>query len=612
LEALEDRCLLSNYATGPLVQVSVTNPFADSTADHPETQPGTFAPDSEVEPYVVVDPTDRHHLVGIWQQDRWSGNGSRGLVVGVTFDGGRSWQEVVPQGLSQVAGGPFQRASDDWLSFAPNGDLYLSALSFNTADVPPDIFGESTVMASKSTDGGLTWSNPVTVTDTTDAFNDKEVITADPLHPNTAYLVWTTLSPVGVFGSTALFSRTTDGGQTWEQARVIFDAGPGIANRPVQIVVEPDGTLVYFATTRRLSPLSTPELIILRSADQGESWQDPIQIGLMETIGVTDPNNGRTLRNGPIIYGATIDPNNGNLYVAWQDARFSQGQHDSIAFAMSRDEGLTWSQPIQISQTPTDIPVGDQQAWRPSIAVARNGTVAVTYYDFRFHDSSPGLPTDYWFVRGDPHGHGGLTNPANWGDELRLTNSSFDMEKAPDVSGPFVGDYQGLAAVGNSFAPLFAQPHGTDPDSIFFRRIDVSREHHHHENHDDHHHGRGQHRGHGHEEDHGHGRSRSASLALTNSQSGPNGALDQAVARWLLATWSDPSKAPASAVETFSPQSRPLVSEATAVEELYAAQVTSNSSGKKLTGKVGRDLFFGKSALDLTDRDALTENSVEL
>src|SRR5262245_48784247 len=31
LEALEDRCLLSNYATGPLVQVSVTNPFAGST-----------------------------------------------------------------------------------------------------------------------------------------------------------------------------------------------------------------------------------------------------------------------------------------------------------------------------------------------------------------------------------------------------------------------------------------------------------------------------------------------------------------------------------------------------------------------------------------------------
>ncbi len=322
LEPLEDRCLLSNFTTGPLVQVSVANPFADSTADHPETQPGTFVPDSEVEPYVVVDPKDRDHLVGIWQQDRWSGNGSRGMVVGVTFDGGRKWQEVVPPGLSQVAGGAFQRASDDWLSFAPNGDLYLSALSFNTSAIPPALFGESTVMASKSTDGGLTWSNPVIVTDTTTAFNDKEVITADPSNPNIAYLVWSPSIQVGVQGSAALFSRTTDGGQTWEPARVLYDAGPGTVNRPVQIVVEPDGTLVYFSTERRPSGI---ELTILRSTDQGETWQGPIQIGLMETIGVTDPNNGRTLRNGPVIYAPTIDPHNGNLYVAWQDARFSQG-----------------------------------------------------------------------------------------------------------------------------------------------------------------------------------------------------------------------------------------------------------------------------------------------
>src|SRR5262249_51119944 len=217
---------------------------------------------------------------------------------------------------------------------------------------------------------------------------------------------------------------------------------------------------------------STPELTILRSTDQGKTWQGPIQLGLMQTIGATDPDSGVMLRNGPIIYSATVDPTNGNLYAAWQDARFSKGQHDSIAFAMSTDDGLTWSQPIQISQTPTDIPAKDQQAWRPTIAVAANGTVAVTYYDFRFNDPSPGAATDYWFVRGNPHGPGGLTNPANWGDEQRLTDSSFDLEKAPDVSGPFVGDYQGLAAVGNSFLALFAQPHGTDPDSIFSRRID--------------------------------------------------------------------------------------------------------------------------------------------
>jgi hypothetical protein len=472
LEALEDRCLLSNFTLGPLVQVSVTDPFAGSTADDPNHQSGHLVPDSEVEPYVAVDPRDPNHLVGIWQQDFWSGPGSRGMVVGVTFDGGRNWQEVVPPGLSQVAGGPFQRASDDWLSFAPNGDLYLSALSFNTSDIPPAVFGESTVMVSKSTDGGLIWSNPVIVTDNTDVFNDKDVLAADPSNPNIAYLIWVQ----NPHGSAVLFSRTTDGGQTWEPARVIHDEGTPTFNRPVQIVVEPDGTLVYFSTELRPAGSSiSRDLIILRSTDQGETWQGPIPLGRMETIGVTDPDNGASLPNGPVIYAATVDPTNGNLYAVWRDARFNQGQHDSIAFAMSTDGGLTWSQPIQINQTPTDVPAGDQQAFTPSIAVAADGTVGVTYYDFRFNDPSPGLATDYWFVRGNPYGPGGLTNPANWGDELRLTDSSFDMEKAPDNTnrgGHFLGDYQGLAAIGNGFAPFFARPHGTDPDSIFFRRID--------------------------------------------------------------------------------------------------------------------------------------------
>ena len=56
--------------------------------------------------------------------------------------------------------------------------------------------------------------------------------------------------------------------------------------------------------------------------------------------------------------------------------------------------------------------------------------MAVTYYDFRNNDAKPGLPTDYWAVFGKPTTPTALTNPANWGNELRLTDRSFDLEKA--------------------------------------------------------------------------------------------------------------------------------------------------------------------------------------
>ena len=61
---------------------------------------------------------------------------------------------------------------------------------------------------------------------------------------------------------------------------------------------------------------------------------------------------------------------NGNLYLVWADARFSNFKHNDIAFSMSTNGGVTWSSPIKINQVPTTIPEDDQQAFTPSIAVA--------------------------------------------------------------------------------------------------------------------------------------------------------------------------------------------------------------------------------------------------
>jgi hypothetical protein len=136
---------------------------------------------------------------------------------------------------------------------------------------------------------------------------------------------------------------------------------------------------------------------------------------------------------------------------------------------MSTDGGQTWTAPIKVNQTPTNIPASDQQAFTPSVAVNSDGTVAVTYYDFRNNTAAAGLPTDYWLV----HASGNLTDPNSWtSDEKRLTDTSFNMENAaPTSRGYFLGDYQGLAAAGTSFYALFAQAGGdpSDPSDIWFR-----------------------------------------------------------------------------------------------------------------------------------------------
>jgi hypothetical protein len=191
--------------------------------------------------------------------------------------------------------------------------------------------------------------------------------------------------------------------------------------------------------------------------------------------GVPNPDGGVGVRAIAFMdIDVAVDPANGNLYAVWEDARFSNLQNYDIAFAMSSDGGLTWSAPIKVNQTPATVPIGDRQAIIPSVAVNSDGVVAVTYYDFRNNTSAPGLLTDYWMVHADPDTD--FTNPSSWASENRLTDDSFNMELAPiePADGYFVGEYQGLSALGSHFGAFWAMPHpnrdGTnDMCSIFYR-----------------------------------------------------------------------------------------------------------------------------------------------
>jgi hypothetical protein len=417
-------------------------------------------------------------MVGVWTQDKridGGGGGGLGIGVAVSSNGGKSWTTGLMPGLTKATGGNFDVAFDSWLSFAPNGDLYFSAEVGNRPVQQNSQPSPNAILVEKSTDGGLTWSSPTTVIQSTDPhiFNDKPSITADPTTPGYAYVVWSQLSARGFSRGPAMFSRTTDGGQTWSTPSVVLDPGGGTAADPSQVVVLPDGTLIDFLDVAQgQNSNKTGTLSLIRSTDKGQTWSScPTQVAAMPNTPVTDPNTGQPVAaavNGGWLNVAADSPN-GKLYAVWMDSSFSNSQYDSIAFSMSADGGFMWSAPIQVNQTPTNIPPGDRQAFLPSVAVAADGSVAVTYYDFRFNDANLGLLTDYWLVEG--HAGTDLTNAANWRAEAQLTNESFDLEKAAIWSslGFWIGDYMGLAAAGNNFDAFFSATNGTDPGDIYFR-----------------------------------------------------------------------------------------------------------------------------------------------
>ena len=455
-----------NYTAAPLTNVSGLSPFGTFASCNAGPLDAPLYINSEVEPWIAVNPANTSNAIAVFQQDRWQNGGARGLVAATTTGAGwsKSWGAFTfCSGGTTANGGDFERASDPWVSFSPNGAAYQISLSFNESSF------ENAVLVSRSTNGGTTWGAPTTLIrdsgerETSFAFNDKESITADPTSSNYVYAVWDRLvSPSGKskasfsgfehasgYRGPTWFSRTTNGGATWEPARQIYD--PGEINQTIgnQIVVLPNGDLVnvfdLISNHKNAHGQRGLNVAVIRSTDKGVTWSKPVIVAKLNTVGVTDPDNGHDVRTGDIIPDIAVDALSGALYVVWQDARFSGGQHDDIAFSSSTNGGTTWSMPIKVNQTP--MPVA---AFTPAVDVAADHTVGVTYYDFRANTPSPGLPTDYFLV----HSHvGGVS----WDPETRITPTSFDMESAPDAFGYFVGDYEGLTHVGNRFVALFVQ-----------------------------------------------------------------------------------------------------------------------------------------------------------
>jgi hypothetical protein len=436
--------------------VSGATPFA-AGCEGAGAQRGTLHANAEVEPFLAVNPLDPANWIGVWQQDRWANGGARGLLTAVTFDGGTTWTRVAVPFSRCAGGGPgnggdYERSSDPWVTFGPDGTAHQISLSFSGGALRPG--SSSAVLASRSSDGGRTWTEPVAlIRDGDQYFDDKESITADPTDPRFVYAAWDRLALAG--GGPSYFARSADGGRSWEAARPIHDPGPGSQTINNQVVVLPDGTLVTFFT--QLDAAAGGEisahLAVVRSTDNGDTWSPPIRISDLLVRGARDPERGTPIRDGAGL-GSIAVGSGGELVAAWQDSRFSGGQRDAIALARSADGGLTWSAPVPVN--------GDMgvQAFTPAVHVRADGAIGVTYYDLRSNTPDPDtLPTDFWLAAS---GDG-----TSW-VESRV-QGPFDLSTAPDAGGLFLGDYQGLASVGVLFVPLYTRTTGdpANPTDVF-------------------------------------------------------------------------------------------------------------------------------------------------
>ncbi len=450
-------------------RISSTSQFAACTAGFRRN--AVNYTNAEVEPSGAVNPRDPSNLVVSWQQDRWSDGGARALPIARSDDGGATWKVSTPYGGPRVTicsggneanGGDYERASDPWVSFAPNGDLYHSSLSFNRSN------DRNAVLISKSTDGGETWSEPVTVKEDVRAFNDKETVTADPHTPpngrrSAAYVVWSREGD-------AWFSRTTDG-ESWEPARSIFREGFSVGH---QLAVHTSGRLIDIFSLFKSQ--SEAYIAVLRSIDEGpargDSWSDAVIVSRFRFAAPRDPDTNAKIRAGEGLPDIAVDRQTGVIYAAWQDLLFeaSGKRRNAIAFSESRDAGETWSRPIRINRPQSSLGDVNDEAFTPTVHVADDGTVAVSYYDFRQNTDAESVSTDYWVVRCRGRSVS-CTQQRNWAETH--VSGPFDIEMAPKSMGLFLGDYMAMASAGRQFLLFFVQSTITAANrtNVYARRI---------------------------------------------------------------------------------------------------------------------------------------------
>jgi hypothetical protein len=282
-----------------------------------------------------------------------------------------------------------------------------------------DLAGRQNIVCERSTDGGRRWPDapqPINAPQNPPLpfgpFLVGVHVVASERDPNTFYAVWLdTLS--GFLDGTDLspfwFTKTTNGGISWEPARVIarINQVPNIFPRQ---------------SFRNLS------LPIMAAGRRGE------------------------------LYITYADYNRAPYAASDED-----GMQADIKLLRSFDGGATWSDPKKVNK---DLSNADE--FQPYVRVTRRGQVDVSFFDRRLDEpDQPNHPgnffIDTFLARSNNAGQ-------TW-RETRLSHDSWDPSINPPTSpsGAFIGDYQGLVA-DDCFAMPFvndthlANDRARDPD----------------------------------------------------------------------------------------------------------------------------------------------------
>jgi hypothetical protein len=308
-----------NLSLAALILFFVTNLFAQT----PNIQIG-FPADWPNEPSICMNPANPDQIVIGTVPDHCYTSG----------DGGYTWQHEVLTSPWGVNGDPVLLADN-------SGNFYYFHL---VSDL-------SRVVCHKMEGFGSPWNSGsyTAVYNTYDI--DKEWAAYDPVHGN-LYTSWTRFNTWGSSNpsdSTDIFiSKSTDGGETWGEQKLISNMGGNATGGPGSVhgsypTTGPNGE-VYVAWW------SPAGLMFDKSTDEGETWMDTdVNVTGFPVQWIVSIPGIQTGVSFPVIAcDRSGGANNGTIYINWTDRRGTPGDAN-IWLVKSTDGGTTWSAPKKVN-----------------------------------------------------------------------------------------------------------------------------------------------------------------------------------------------------------------------------------------------------------------------
>src|SRR5438477_1143458 len=280
---------LAAGATIPVLKIA-TDPFTNPSSQHK----------------TVVEP-DSYFFgstgVVAAQSGRFTDGGASGIVFARSIDNGASYTSGTLPGITvfQNPPGPFARVSDPSVAHdRMHGVWMVSSLALDA-----NITGTA-VIVNRSTNGGATWGNPVTVRSAAAGEDfDKnwsvcDNTTSSPFFGR-CYTVWDDFG----HGNLLKIAFSTDGGLNWT-----LSTTPNVGVIGGQPVVQPNGNVVV-----PLDNASETALGFTISTNGGVSFGQAFTI--TSITAKTDPGG---IRGGPLPSAELAG--DGKIFVVWEDCRF--------------------------------------------------------------------------------------------------------------------------------------------------------------------------------------------------------------------------------------------------------------------------------------------------